>query len=207
MVPFSFASVEMCALSEGGLFHPASRSLLLADLHLEKASSYARRGQMLPPYDSIETLRRVAALVERTGAAALFCLGDSFHDRGGAARLPDEALGLLGLLTAKLCWTWIVGNHDREEDPRQIAAAGGVMLPGLEGIGRDAHILTPHQTWLAVNQRVVPEHHRLMRRRFGVALLDRDAVLVHHLGLAGGRIERGHAVERRTTAALTIGQE
>lgn len=113
MVPFSFASVDLCALPEGGLFHPASRSLLLADLHLEKASSYALRGQMLPPYDSIETLRRVAALVERTAAAALYCLGDSFHDRGGIARLPDEALGLIGLLTAKVDWTWIVGNHDR----------------------------------------------------------------------------------------------
>ena len=112
MVPFSFCSVELYALAEGGLFHPGSRSLLLADLHLEKASSYGVRGQMLPPYDSIETLRRVAALVERTGAEALYCLGDSFHDRGGAGRLPDEALGLLGLLTARLRWTWITGNHD-----------------------------------------------------------------------------------------------
>ena len=113
MVPFSFCKVDLRALAEGGLFHPASRSLLLADLHLEKASSYAVRGQMLPPYDSIETLRRVAALVDRTQATALYCLGDSFHDRGGVARLPDEALGLLGLLTARTRWTWITGNHDR----------------------------------------------------------------------------------------------
>jgi uncharacterized protein len=132
MVPFSFASVDLCALPEGGLFHPASRSLLLADLHLEKASSYAARGQMLPPYDSIETLRRVAALVERTGAAALYCLGDSFHDRGGAARLPDEALGLLGLLTAKRRWTWIVGNHDRAmSDPLGGQVVAEAELEGL----------------------------------------------------------------------------
>lgn len=132
MVPFSFASVELCALPEGGLFHPASRSLLLADLHLEKASSYARLGQMLPPYDSIETLRRVAALVDRTRATAVYCLGDSFHDRGGAGRLPDEALGLLGLLTAKTHWTWITGNHDRSvADP-----LGGHIVgeAGLEGL-------------------------------------------------------------------------
>jgi len=134
MVPFSFCSIDLCALPEGGLFHRASRSLLLADLHLEKASSYGVRGQMLPPYDSIETLRRVAALVERTGAAALYCLGDSFHDRGGASRLPDEALGLLGLLTAKTRWTWIVGNHDAAiTDPLggvivATAELGGVLL-------------------------------------------------------------------------------
>lgn len=132
MVPFSFCSVEMRALMEGGLFHPASRSLLIADLHLEKASSYALRGQMLPPYDSIETLRRVAALVERTGAAALYCLGDSFHDRGGAARLPDEALGLLGLLTAKTRWTWITGNHDAAiSDPLGGRIAAEVELDGM----------------------------------------------------------------------------
>ena len=132
MVPFSFCSVDMCALPEGGLFHSASRSLLLADLHLEKASSYGLRGQMLPPYDSIETLRRVAALVERTGAVALYCLGDSFHDRGGAGRLPDEALGLLGLLMAKARWTWIVGNHDLAmSDPLGGHIAALVELDGM----------------------------------------------------------------------------
>lgn len=113
MVPFSFCAFDICALPEGGVFHPETGSLLLADLHLEKASSYAVRGQMLPPYDSIETLRRVAALVERTNARALYCLGDSFHDRGGVARLGDEARGLLSWLTARTRWTWIVGNHDR----------------------------------------------------------------------------------------------
>jgi DNA ligase-associated metallophosphoesterase len=132
MVPFSFASVDLCALPEGGLYHPGSRSLLLADLHLEKASSYAMRGQMLPPYDSIETLRRVATLVGRTEAVALYCLGDSFHDRGGAARLPDEALGLLGLLSAKVKWTWIVGNHDRAmPDPLSGYVVAEADLDGL----------------------------------------------------------------------------
>ncbi len=132
MVPFSFASVELCALPEGGLFHPASLSLLVADLHLEKASSYAARGQMLPPYDSIETLRRVATLADRTGAAALYCLGDSFHDREGGARLPDEARGLLARLTASLRWTWIVGNHDRAiSDPLGGHVAAEAELQGL----------------------------------------------------------------------------
>jgi DNA ligase-associated metallophosphoesterase len=132
MVPFSFCSVDMCALPEGGLFHPGSASLLLADLHLEKASSYAARGQMLPPYDSIETLRRVAALAGRTGARALYCLGDSFHDRGGIARLGEEARGLLGELTARLRWTWIVGNHDHAfDDPLGGQVVAEAELAGL----------------------------------------------------------------------------
>lgn len=119
-------------MPEGGLFHPATGSLLLADLHLEKASSYARRGQMLPPYDSIETLRRVLAIAEATEARALYCLGDSFHDRGGVARLGDEARGLLSLLTARLDWVWIVGNHDRTiSDPLGGRVAAEAELSGL----------------------------------------------------------------------------
>lgn len=132
MVPFSFCSVDLCALPEGGLFHPASGSLLLADLHLEKASSYAVRGQMLPPYDSIETLRRVVALVERTDAKALYCLGDSFHDRRGIDRLGDEARGLLSCLTARTRWTWIVGNHDSAfSDPLGGHVVAEAELAGL----------------------------------------------------------------------------
>jgi DNA ligase-associated metallophosphoesterase len=132
MVPFSFCSVDLCALPEGGLFHATSGSLLLADLHLEKASSYAARGQMLPPYDSIETLRRVAELVDRTDARALYCLGDSFHDRDGIGRLGDEARGLLSYLTARTRWTWIAGNHDRAfSDPLGGHVVAEAELAGL----------------------------------------------------------------------------
>lgn len=112
MVPFSFCFVDLFALAEGALFVPARSALLVADLHLEKASSYALRGQMLPPYDSIETLKRVGALVEQTGAARVICLGDSFHDRDGVGRLDGEARARLTALTAQVEWTWIVGNHD-----------------------------------------------------------------------------------------------
>jgi len=86
--------------------------LLVADLHLEKASWYARLGQFLPPYDSQATLTALAAEVERTGATRLYCLGDSFHDRFGCDRLPPQARDLLTDLTNRLDWTWIVGNHD-----------------------------------------------------------------------------------------------
>jgi DNA ligase-associated metallophosphoesterase len=88
------------------------QALLVADLHLEKASWFARFGQFLPPYDSHATLTALAAEVQRTGATRLFCLGDSFHDNFGCDRLPQDARELLSQLTARLDWTWIVGNHD-----------------------------------------------------------------------------------------------
>ncbi|MGZ2412553.1 uncharacterized protein ACUXST_001982 [Sphingomonas sp. F9_3S_D5_B_2] len=112
MVPFSFASETFLATSEGALFWPEQSALLVADLHLEKASWFARLGQFLPPYDSHATLVALSAQVERTGATRLYCLGDSFHDRFGCDRLPDDARELLRDLTARLDWTWIVGNHD-----------------------------------------------------------------------------------------------
>jgi DNA ligase-associated metallophosphoesterase len=112
MVPFSFAGETFFASADGALFWPAQKALLVADLHLEKASWFARLGQFLPPYDSHATLTALAGEVERTGATRLYCLGDSFHDRFGCDRLPEAARALLTSLTDRLDWTWIVGNHD-----------------------------------------------------------------------------------------------
>ncbi|HEY7809138.1 MAG TPA: ligase-associated DNA damage response endonuclease PdeM [Allosphingosinicella sp.] len=112
MVRFSFCQHELMALPQGGLFWPSRRALLVADLHLEKASWFARLGQMLPPYDSIATLSDLTALVAATGAEEIWCLGDSFHDRHGCDRLPAKARELLTDLTSATKWTWITGNHD-----------------------------------------------------------------------------------------------
>ncbi|WP_448662426.1 ligase-associated DNA damage response endonuclease PdeM [Sphingomonas sp. CJ20] len=114
MVPLSFAGKEFSALPEGALYWPARRALLVADLHFEKASWFASKGQMLPPYDSLATLSALTALVDRTGATELWCLGDSFHDSDGCERLPEAARAMLTGLTARLDWRWITGNHDAQ---------------------------------------------------------------------------------------------
>lgn len=112
MVRFSFSSHELVALPQGALYWPSRRALLVADLHLEKASWFARLGQMLPPYDSIATLAELTRLRQETAAEEIWCLGDSFHDRHGCDRLPPKARELLTELTAATRWTWITGNHD-----------------------------------------------------------------------------------------------
>ncbi len=112
MVPLSFAGKELLTQSDGALFWPARNALLVADLHLEKASWFARIGQFLPPYDSLATLQALEKVVDATGASTLYCLGDSFHDRFGCDRLPADARDLLTSLTARLAWVWITGNHD-----------------------------------------------------------------------------------------------
>ena len=112
MVPFSFAGQEFALVQQRALYWPRERALLVADLHLEKASYFARFGQFLPPYDSRETLGRVADAVMQTGARRIFCLGDNFHDTDGAARLESHAAGMLEALTRATDWVWVSGNHD-----------------------------------------------------------------------------------------------
>lgn len=112
MVRFSFAGYDLIALPQGALFWPARAALIVADLHFEKASWFAMRGQMLPPYDSLATLADLTALAIATGAAEIWCLGDSFHDSAGCERLPEAAQAMLRDLTRTRRWTWITGNHD-----------------------------------------------------------------------------------------------
>ena len=114
MVPLSFANHLFDIVAPAALYWPRHEALLVADLHLEKASFYARQGQMLPPYDSRATLDELAELIGQTGAKTIFCLGDNYHDDEGEARLEPEAAKLLQKLTAATRWCWISGNHDRD---------------------------------------------------------------------------------------------
>jgi DNA ligase-associated metallophosphoesterase len=129
MVPFSFAPFtfgghSLLALRSGALFWPARGALLVADLHFEKASWFAKGGQMLPPYDSLATLADLGALVEVLSPREIWCLGDSFHDDEGCDRLPAEAQATLRRLTAGARWTWITGNHDAG----MVDRCGGVVV-------------------------------------------------------------------------------
>lgn len=132
MVRFSFSGHDLVALPQAALFWPARRALLVADLHFEKASWFARFGQMLPPYDSEATLADLEALAAATDARELWCLGDSFHDSEGGKRLSERARAQLGGLTAALDWTWITGNHDLALDDGSGESWGGRILEEAE---------------------------------------------------------------------------
>ena len=113
--------VNGCALTtdpSGALVWPARRLVVVADLHLEKGSSYAPRGRFLPPYDSRVTLAALERVVEAHQAEHVICLGDSFHDQDAAARLSQQEVSTILHLTAARRWTWIAGNHD--PDPPKV---------------------------------------------------------------------------------------
>jgi uncharacterized protein len=127
-VSVSFGGQAFVPLPEGALYWPERRALLVADLHFEKASWFAERGQFLPPYDTQETLRCLSDIVAATQARELWCLGDSFHDVGGIERMPLSARRALAELTRALDWTWVVGNHD----PVLTEAVGGRVVDEIE---------------------------------------------------------------------------
>ena len=99
-------------LPEGGLWWPGQRLLVVSDLHFEKGSSYASRGQMLPPYDTGATLAIVERLVAQLMPKTIISLGDSFHDRAAELRLPEHYAERIRALTSAHDWIWVEGNHD-----------------------------------------------------------------------------------------------
>lgn len=109
----------------GALWWPAGKTLVLADLHFEKGSSYARGGQFLPPYDTRATLRRLQTLIKRFDPQRVIALGDSFHDREAGERLDHEEIAILSHLTRSVDWIWVEGNHD----PNPPSWLGGIIRP------------------------------------------------------------------------------
>lgn len=103
---------SLVATTAGALYWPAQEALIVADLHFEKGSSFARRGVMLPPYDTRTTLKRMKVLAERFQPRAIVSLGDAFHETGAEARIDEEDAALLDALMAKRQWIWVLGNHD-----------------------------------------------------------------------------------------------
>lgn len=96
----------------GALWWQGERVLVVSDLHLEKGSSYAKRGQMLPPYDTGATLGLVETLCDELKPHIVISLGDSFHDRSAELRLPLSDTERICALTSRYDWVWVEGNHD-----------------------------------------------------------------------------------------------
>ena len=107
--------------TSGALVWAEQATVIVADLHLEKGSAFARHGTLLPPYDSRATLARLAAVMRAHRPRRVICLGDSFHDGDAPTRLAREDAAAVAALAAATDWIWIAGNHD----PRPPAGLGG----------------------------------------------------------------------------------
>jgi uncharacterized protein len=114
MAVITLAGHDLSADTSGALYWPEERTLIVADMHLEKGSSYASRGQMLPPYDSAVTLASLNRVVARYRPRRLIALGDSFHDTRAGERMEANGREALAALARSLEMVWITGNHDPE---------------------------------------------------------------------------------------------
>src|SRR6202045_1720006 len=119
----NLAGVDLLADLSGALFWEDERLLVVSDLHLEKGSSFATRGVLLPPYDTMATLSRLAAVIARHDPRMVIALGDSFHDRTAHQRLSAPDRDTIAAFQLRRDWIWISGNHD----PALPSDLGGVV--------------------------------------------------------------------------------
>jgi uncharacterized protein len=123
----AIAGIDLVADHVGAIYWPEHKVLAVADLHLEKGSSFAARGVLLPPYDTAATLARLADLVGRYMPKLVIALGDSFHDGRGPGRLSDGDRTAITVMQRGRDWIWITGNHD--PDPAE--GIGGRFMAAL----------------------------------------------------------------------------
>src|SRR3954447_18957792 len=117
------AGATLIADLSGALFWESQRLLVVSDLHLEKGSSFATRGVLLPPYDTVATLGRLGAVIARHDPRTVIALGDSFHDRRAHDRLSSPNRDIIAALQLRREWIWISGNHD----PALPSDLGGIV--------------------------------------------------------------------------------
>ena len=129
---FRLAGITAFADRSGALVLPSASTLIVSDLHFEKGSAFAVKGQMLPPYDTRTTLRQLAAVIAHHLPDTVIALGDSFHDLGADGRMHDaDAETLQRLVSSVSRWIWIEGNHDPAPPPR----FGGEIRETVEHAG------------------------------------------------------------------------
>lgn len=150
--PIHLAGERLMLDPLGALIWPAVGLLAVSDLHLEKGTSFARKGMLLPPWDTHVTLDTLTVLLRRWQPRIVVALGDSFHDNDGAARLPKSEQARLAAMTDAHRFVWVLGNHD----PKPPAHVGGEWV---EQFDTDP-IVFRHQAIVgAADGEIVGHHH------------------------------------------------
>ena len=191
LISRSPAQISLCGMTftadpSGALYWADQDTLIVADLHLEKGSSAAVRGSLLPPYDTRATLDRLGMVVERLRPARVIALGDSFHDTAGPDRLSHEDQETLLALQGTREWYWVTGNHD----PDIPESVGGRVVPSVT-LGR---IRFRHEPTLSAASHEVAGHlhpaARLVRRGAAVRrkcfISDGDRLVMPAFGAYAG---------------------
>jgi uncharacterized protein len=184
------AGETLFADCDGALYWPREGVLAVADLHLEKGSSFARRGVLLPPYDTAATLGRLSRVMIRYAPRVVIALGDSFHDDDGAGRVAVADRAALAALQLGRDWIWIAGNHDRRPaDGVGGGCAGAIAIGGLmfrhEPTGAEGEVAGHLHPVARVGRR----GHTVSRRCFAA---DRTRLIMPAFGAFAGGLNVRH---------------
>src|SRR5258708_315401 len=140
----SCTAVPILGAFTAALHWPARRLLAVADLHLEKGSSYAVNAlKLLPRHDTRQTLAMLSILIDSLEPKTVMCLGDSFHDREAVARLPKQERAEIESLTRRAPFVWIAGNHDPGPPPQGWGVVAEEIADGPLGFRHEARLGLP----------------------------------------------------------------
>lgn len=198
------AGVTFVADLAGALYCPGEQLLIVSDLHLEKGSSFAARGVLLPPYDTASTLERLAGILSRYVVHVVIALGDNFHDPSGPARLAAADRARLFELQRGRDWIWIAGNHDPDPADR----IGGVFARSL-ALGP---LLFRHEPTLHANPGEIAGHlhpvARVSRRGLTLArrcfVSDETRLVMPAFGAYAGGLNIRHGAFMQVFGALAF---
>jgi DNA ligase-associated metallophosphoesterase len=196
--PIRLGPADLIPDPSGALWWPDQATLFVADLHLEKGSSFARKGTLLPPYDTAATLARLEAVAGRLRPRRIVALGDSFHDAQAAERLDPIDQARLAALVGGCDWLWIAGNHDPAPGPALggIVMAEGSALAGL--VLRHEAMIEPEGPELSGHfhpKAGISVHGRRVTCRCFVA--DRRRIVLPAFGAYAGGLSVGDPALRR----------
>jgi DNA ligase-associated metallophosphoesterase len=186
----SMCGVNLLLDLSGAIYWPDERTLVVADLHLEKGSSFAARGTLLPPYDTAATLALLGRVIAHRAPRRVIALGDSFHDGGGPARVMPQDRATLAELQRGRDWVWIAGNHD----PGPAQDIGGVFAKSV-ALGALTFRHEPTPLVGACSSRQTGVHFA------GTCAGAADGEIAGHLHPSARVTQRGRSVTRKCFAA------
>ena len=107
-----FANEEFYAYPNSALYWKRLNIVIIADLHLGKSISFAKKKQFLPPYDTKETLVKLFSCINEFEPSKLIIVGDLLHDILSVQSFQDKDYQNFNNYTKKTEFIWVKGNHD-----------------------------------------------------------------------------------------------
>lgn len=140
LLMINFAGNIFKFLPEGALFWINKKTLIIADLHLEKGSSYFKEGQFISPKDTSENLRKLENCVDKIKPKIIIFLGDTFHDKYSLKRISNKNLEKFKNLFSHFKCYLISGNHDEDIIDSDLDFLVDLKIDGIKFVHKKSNL-------------------------------------------------------------------